>query len=81
MPLTQRQVDAIRPTGEPFNRYDRDGLMVRVTAAGKGRWVWQGVVKGKRVEVVEPEKAIGIFPKRTPGEFLSDHIGVWTDFR
>ena len=51
MPLTQRQVDAIRPTGKPFKRYDRDGLMVRVTAAGKGRWVWRGVVKGKRIEV------------------------------
>ena len=25
--------------------------MVRVTAAGKARWVWRGVVKGKRIEV------------------------------
>ena len=51
MALTQRQVDAIRPTGKPFKRYDRDGLMVRVTSAGKARWVWRGVVKGKRIEV------------------------------
>ena len=51
MALTQRQVDAIRPTGKPFKKYDRDGLMVRVTAAGKARWVWRGVVKGKRIEV------------------------------
>ena len=51
MALTQRQIDAIRPTGKPFKRYDRDGLMVRVTAAGKARWVWRGVVKGKRIEV------------------------------
>ena len=46
MALTQRQVDAIRPTGKPFKRCDRDGLMVRVTAAGKARWVWRGGVKG-----------------------------------
>ena len=51
MALTQRQVDAIKPTGKPFKRYDRDGLMVRVTAAGKARWVWRGVVMGKRIEV------------------------------
>ena len=51
MPLTQRQLDAIGPTGKPFKLYDRDGLMVRVTAAGKARWVWRGVVKGKRIEV------------------------------
>ncbi|MCY3927165.1 MAG: tyrosine-type recombinase/integrase [Acidobacteria bacterium] len=51
MPLTQRQVDAIRPTGKPFKLYDRDGLMVRVTVAGKARWVWRGVVKGRRIEV------------------------------
>lgn len=51
MPITQRKVDAIRPTGRPFKLYDRDGLMLRVTAAGKSRWVWRGVVKGKRIEV------------------------------
>ncbi len=51
MPITQRKVDAIRPTGRPFKLYDRDGLMLRVTAAGKCRWVWRGVVNGKRIEV------------------------------
>ena len=51
MALTQRQVDAIKPKGKPFKLYDRDGLMVRVTAAGKARWVWRGMVRGKRIEV------------------------------
>ena len=51
MPLTQKRIDSIKPTGKPFKLYDRDGLMVRVTAAGKARWVWRGVVKGKRIEL------------------------------
>ena len=51
MPLTQGQVNAIKATGKPFKRYDRDGLMVKVTATGKARWVWRGVVKGKRIEL------------------------------
>ena len=51
MALTQRLVDGIRPRGKAFKLYDRDGLMVRVTAAGKARWVWRGMVRGKRIEV------------------------------
>jgi len=51
MPLTQKRIDSIKPTGKPFKLYDRDGLMVRVTAAGKARWVWRGMVRGKRIEV------------------------------
>ncbi len=39
------------------------------------------IAHSEDLAVVEPLEPIGIFPKRTPYEYLSDHIGVWTDFR
>lgn len=39
------------------------------------------IAHSEDLAVAEPQEPIGIFPKRTPDEYLSDHIGVWTDFR
>ena len=39
------------------------------------------IAHSRDLAVVQPLELIGIFPKRTPDERLSDHIGVWADFR
>ena len=39
------------------------------------------VAHSRDLAVVGGGSTIGIFPKRTPDEVLSDHIGVWADFR
>lgn len=39
------------------------------------------IAHSRDLKVVAPLEPIGIFPKRTPDEYLSDHIGVWTDFQ
>lgn len=39
------------------------------------------IAHSRDLAVVEQLEPVGIFPKRTPDEYLSDHIGVWTDFR
>lgn len=66
-------------------------------AAGLPRWgLWRAplgdgpktqdqlidhIAHSEDLAVAEPGEPIGIFPKRTPDEYLSDHIGVWTDIR
>ncbi len=39
------------------------------------------IAYSRDLAIVGPEEAFGIFPKRTPYKVLSDHIGVWKDFR
>lgn len=46
--LTVAKVKAAKGPGK---LYDRDGLMLRVTATGSKRWCWRGTVRGRRVEL------------------------------
>ena len=46
--LTAAKVKAAKG---PAKLYDRDGLILRVTASGAKRWCWRGTVRGRRVEL------------------------------
>lgn len=71
------------------NRDDRgagapkDGLWRTQLGSEKGpkKRLIDHIAHSRDLAVLGPERAIGIFPERTPDEYLSDHVGVWTDFR
>ena len=59
----------------------RDGLWRAQLGSEKGPKLRDHIAHSRDLAVVEPQVPIGIFPKRTPDEYLSDHVGAWTDLR